>query len=757
MLRRKRSTLRNGFATAACVGVLLPGTFGGILRADDRLPDRRTQFYTDPLVGADDLQAQTSGELWGEYQVDGQFTAVVPIPGEPSVLAIDVTGNRLARYDTQTNELTHGGIMPAEFSNGIGASFDILVSPEKTWVYVVPPYTPVGRSAARFSMDTLQFDKLIDLTPLLLSDEPFGQAQATVAAIVPGDERRIVVRVDQKIGVFDDGVLVSVSGAPTFLPPADIIVFGDRYGFELDRDGGLSSFEIGPTGNVTRAVRTADGFNSRLPLRAVGAELVRNDELLSVPGLVPRITQPFEVYDRDPILPLLYKTEVSAGPPTTTIFDAETTEEITSGLNCTDLGAVLIGNGLAVTTRLPPSLPGPLYVTSVLDRCGGYGEFHPVQPDRIVDTRDGSGGNAISGRLSAGSVTRVKVHGFGGVPATGVESVVLNVTAVNQQNDPDGWNFLTVWPAGFEQPAVSNLNVPNGRTVGNQVTVATAEGGFVDIYSDGGDVDLTVDVAGYFGAALSPRGARFVSAQSQRAIDTREGGQRLGPTDSISIATEPYVNKLDLGLLRGAKVVAVAVNVTAIRPSEQGFITLYPAGAPLPTASSMNFDPRGDIARSVTVPTGPGGVVTLRNEIGTVDVAVDILGVYISAGESPEILGQPGRFVGIVPERSVDTREASPFDGDGRLDPRSFVVFGGYRSGIRLLANLTAVRTDGLGFLWAGPWVNLGANIRTSSLNYWAGSNISNEAMIEASREGEIAVYSWTDAHVLIDIFGFYT
>jgi hypothetical protein len=746
--------LRLGRVCAAGLTLSVAATSFGAAHADASPPvDPAGRGYhaVEPSVETGNLEALTRDGGWGSVLIEGSFGVPVAIPGEASFLTIDTSVNQLVRYDIDTNELTYGGAVPG------ATEFEILISPDKTWVYVVTPLSVANPGVVRLRLDTLQVDRAIDLRPMLPPGSVGGPTPQV--AIVPDDENRIVARFDRNFGIFDDGALVgSVTSFGAVFPP-DLIVVAERYGYELRSDGSLWAFEIGASGVTVIPSQVASGFDPLVPLSPVNGELLRNGELLSIPALVPRVPQPSELYQLDPVIPVAYETTTRLfGGTVTTIRNAETFDVITSGIDCADPGAILIGNGFTVVGSPVPNFDGPLLLTYLPDRCGGYGEYHAVDPARIVDTRDGSGGNAVVGRRTAGLTTRVRVHGLGGVPATGVESVVLNVTAVNQQNDPDGTNFLTVWPAGSSQPTVSNLNVPNGRTVGNQVTVATSADGYVDVYSDGGDVDLTVDVAGYFGSALSPRGARFISSSAERIVDTRFFDRPLGPAESIPIQTARYVNGLDLGGLRGAEVVAVALNVTAIQPSEQGFIRLYEPGAALPTSSSMNFDPRGNTARSVVAPVGPDGVVMLRNEVGTVDVAVDIVGVYVFAGDTPETLGQSGRFLAIEPDRDVDTRLGSPFDGDGRLEPDSFLIIPGYLEGVLMVTNVTAVRTDATGFLSAGPWGGTGENLlSTSSLNYWSGSNIANETMIQADNNGEIAVYSSEYAHVLIDVFGYYT
>ena len=132
-------------------------------------------------------------------------------------------------------------------------------------------------------------------------------------------------------------------------------------------------------------------------------------------------------------------------------------------------------------------------------------------PARICDTRpdnpSGLSGLALTqceGQAPApGHSLAVTVDGLGGVPASGVGAVVLNVTAVG----PDGPGYLTAYPAGGTAPLASNVNFTTGAIVPNRVIVPVGIDGVVDIFSASGSPDILVDVAGWFTSSTPrPRG-----------------------------------------------------------------------------------------------------------------------------------------------------------------------------------------------------------------------------------------------------------
>jgi hypothetical protein len=120
--------------------------------------------------------------------------------------------------------------------------------------------------------------------------------------------------------------------------------------------------------------------------------------------------------------------------------------------------------------------------------------YHPVAPARLLDTRAALG--APLAAVAPGAALDLQVTGRGGVPATGVSAVILNVTVV----DPMGGGFLTAWPTGDARPWASNLNFAAGQTVPNLVVAKLGTGGKVSLYNGGGATHLVADVAGWYGA-----------------------------------------------------------------------------------------------------------------------------------------------------------------------------------------------------------------------------------------------------------------
>ncbi len=111
-------------------------------------------------------------------------------------------------------------------------------------------------------------------------------------------------------------------------------------------------------------------------------------------------------------------------------------------------------------------------VDVVIDVMGWYptgGQYTGLTPARAADTRPGyptvDGLHAGTGPLPSAGVLDVRVTGRGGVPASGVGAVAINV-AVTNVTAP---TFLTVWPSGEGRPTAANMNVSAGQTLSNMV------------------------------------------------------------------------------------------------------------------------------------------------------------------------------------------------------------------------------------------------------------------------------------------------
>jgi hypothetical protein len=268
----------------------------------------------------------------------------------------------------------------------------------------------------------------------------------------------------------------------------------------------------------------------------------------------------------------------------------------------------------------------------VADLAGYYtldkaaSNYVPDGPHRILDTRNGTGG--VKGAVGPAQSAKLQVTGVQGVPSSGVTAVVMNVTVTA----PTKGGFLTVYPDGAKVPGTSNINFTAGETLPNLVTVQVGADGKVDFYNDTGDVQVVADLAGYYVSGDPQAGGVFQSVGPTRILDTRNGtggiDKPLGAHQSVSLLVAGNTGNNGVP---PSGATAVVLNVTVVSPTKGSFLTVYPDGESVPTASNLNFSAGETIANLVVVPLGADGKVDFYNDAGSTQVVADIFG-YFNAG-----------------------------------------------------------------------------------------------------------------------------
>ncbi|MGW5418628.1 hypothetical protein [Streptomyces sp. NPDC003943] len=142
------------------------------------------------------------------------------------------------------------------------------------------------------------------------------------------------------------------------------------------------------------------------------------------------------------------------------------------------------------------------YFTNTAGQGDRFKDVAPAAPARILNTVAGVG--ALKTKIDAGKIVNLQVAGRGGVPATGVSAIVVNVTVTNAIAS----TYVSAYPYGTPRPATSN--VAAGRTVANQVVVPVRDGR-ATLYNHSGAAGLLADAAGYF-----TEWARSFGPQSRR-------------------------------------------------------------------------------------------------------------------------------------------------------------------------------------------------------------------------------------------------
>jgi hypothetical protein len=396
------------------------------------------------------------------------------------------------------------------------------------------------------------------------------------------------------------------------------------------------------------------------------------------------------------------------------------------------------------------------------------GDFHPLEPTRVLDTRVGLGissavesGDGRNGdpnpfvRLYSALNHELQVTGRYGVPATGVSAVLLNVTATDAA--APSWLSVVPKPARVGDvyndqgsfgafPNTSNLNFEPGVATPNLVLARVGAGGKIRLANFTGPTHVIADIAGYVGTGgAHTDGAGFEGIVPDRLVDTRQGlgGARFQAGESRSIQVAGVKN-----VPRNAS--SVVVNITTVGASSSGYATAYPDGTSVPNASNVNFQPRSVRANTAVVKVGANGAIRVRAAESDVDIIVDVLGSFGPYG---------GRVTSITPERFVDSRSgigthAAPM---GQNETRTFQIAG--RGGVpadatAVIANLTAVAPTSVGYFTAWPAGN--PQPTSSNLNFLWGQTVPNLVMLKLGGNGAVSVFNEAGStQVLLDVMGY--
>ncbi|MCU0267219.1 MAG: hypothetical protein MUF83_01095 [Acidimicrobiales bacterium] len=265
-------------------------------------------------------------------------------------------------------------------------------------------------------------------------------------------------------------------------------------------------------------------------------------------------------------------------------------------------------------------------VDVVADVVGYYGRDRSgsvltgVVPERVLDSRDGTGGYATEWHAAETRYVTV-TGGTTGVPV-GAKAVALNVTGVF----PTQGTHLTVWPADTTMPWTSSLNLPANDVRANLVIAKVSATGQVAIFNNSGDVDVVADVVGYFsGAAVDVigDGSTLTAVQPKRLLDSRDGTPSPWTPGEVRTLTVAGGTTQVPG-----HAVSVVLNVTGVVPTAATHLTVWPTGAPQPFTSNLNL-PANDVRPNLVIAkVGADGQISIANNSGKTHVVVDVVGYY---------------------------------------------------------------------------------------------------------------------------------
>jgi len=368
-------------------------------------------------------------------------------------------------------------------------------------------------------------------------------------------------------------------------------------------------------------------------------------------------------------------------------------------------------------------------------------DYTPVTPDRILDTRNGTG-TGKAAPVAAGGTLTLPITSIGNVPAADISAVVMNVTVTK----PARSGNLTVYPGSGAVPGVSNLNFSAGETVPNLVTVRLSDGEVSFHNASGGTVEVIADLEGFYGTG----GDGFKPVSPTRVLDTRNG-TGTGKAAPVAAGGTLALTIPTIGNVPAADMSAVVMNVTVTQPKHGGNLTVYPGGTAEPITSNLNFSAGETVPNLVIVPLTDGVADFTNNSGGTVQVVADLEGYFAS--------GAPDSFVPLGPTREVDTRTVhSPLTPREKYTVNILSACPDYITCTRaaMVDNVTVTQPAKGGVLTVYP---AGASVPVASnLNFKAGETVPNLTTVQGGTNGQITFYNNSPGTVqlIVDEFGYY-
>jgi hypothetical protein len=381
------------------------------------------------------------------------------------------------------------------------------------------------------------------------------------------------------------------------------------------------------------------------------------------------------------------------------------------------------------TTTTTPTAPGtqPPSVLPDSERAGDG--LRPISPLRVLDTRAAS--SPINGQLRAGQNLRLDLA----AAPDGTAAAAINIVAA----DPRAAGWLSVTPctnvASGER--TSSINFAPGGNVANSIVAPMTSGGEICIYASTA-THVVVDVTGWIG----PSGSLTLDKTgSVRVVDTREGlgiPRRLRAGTTAEIDLSAAVSGDDIG--------AVALNLTAIRSTTRGYLTVDNCSTTT-TTSSINVA-AGEVRSNNGIFALGGGQRLCISTTTSTHVTVDITGEFGT--------GSGLRFLAASPARVLDTRNQQALAASSSTAfelPSAAVANGLSVSPAAASVNLTAARSTTNAFVTA--W-DCGSRPETSALNPTVGASTANGALVPLSPTGTSCLFHSKGGHLIVDLSGWW-
>ena len=204
-------------------------------------------------------------------------------------------------------------------------------------------------------------------------------------------------------------------------------------------------------------------------------------------------------------------------------------------------------------------------------------------------------------------------------------------------------------------------------------------------------------------------------------------------------------------------VTAVSLNLTAVGPTAEGYVTVWPCGSTKPSTSNVNFVKNQIVPNAVISPVDATGKVCIASTAAT-HLVVDVNGWF----------GANSGLRAVTPVRVFDTRHGTggvpvakvgALDGSGTALEVSILSAIGQSAGAVSAVSLNVTAT-GTSVSKYGGYVTVypcgGAPPNSSNLNFVANQSVPNAVIVPVSATGTVCFYVYGQADLIADVNGWF-
>jgi hypothetical protein len=345
-----------------------------------------------------------------------------------------------------------------------------------------------------------------------------------------------------------------------------------------------------------------------------------------------------------------------------------------------------------------------------------------------------------------------------GSQAVGVASTAQTITLSNSSS-----TYLTDVSVAVTGPNANSFAQTNNCGVvsaGTSCTVSVvftpnsegAQAATLNITDNAASSPQQVALTGT-GATPAPQtGLHFMPVTPCRVADTRNpAGPFGGPELAAGVAREFDIPQSSCGI--PANAVAYSLNVTVVPNTILDYLTMWPSGQAQPNVSTLNSDGRVKANAAIT-PAGVNGGVTVFATNAT-QVILDIDGYFLPSNNTLALAYYP-----VTPCRVEDTRQAGLYGGPyltagtTREFPIQLSPCNLPENAQAYALNVTAIPHNILHYLTIWPSGQPQPNV--STLNSPTGAVVANAAIVPAGTDGDVSVFAYDDADLVLDINGYF-